>query len=114
LALNCCACLGRDARRTLPTLPLLPRGGRAPFFTPPEAFARTRLPLEPHWQLLPAPLGPAEFWGRAEADVALYEAGGALVDGDGLRSHNVLAPAGCACAAAREGACRGVQEARPR
>lgn len=71
------------------------RGGSADFFTPPSAFIQSRQPFEPFWQLLPAPLSPADFWAAPEAAPALREAVGALLGagagGDGrLRAVNLL------------------------
>lgn len=57
------------------------RGAAALFFTPPPVFALSRLPFEPFWQLLPAPLTAAGFWGAPEVALALHEAGGALLGG---------------------------------
>lgn len=82
---------GRRAHRACGHLHATTRRGRAPFFAPPEAFASTRLPFEPAWQLLAAPLDAEAFWARAEARLALFEAGGALLDAQ-LRAVNELPP----------------------
>lgn len=70
------------------------RRGRAPFFTPPEAFIFSHLPFEPYWQLLPDPISADDFWALPEAAPAFFEAGGQLLD-EGLRAVNTL-PA-CRC-----------------
>ncbi|KAF8063013.1 hypothetical protein HT031_003852 [Scenedesmus sp. PABB004] len=66
-------------------------GSGQPFFTAPEAFIHSHLPLESCWQLLPSPLSAEAWWQLPEAAPALFAAGGALLDGH-LRARTELPP----------------------